>query len=90
MPKVVENKKKSQQTPSKDPLGIKSGSTTKRGVRDYLMSVSKIDLLVGTTKNEANQVLGSPLTESTQRMKPTTSKATVSEEGAKTQSHNLS
>ena len=63
------------------------------------MSVSKIDLLVGVAKTETNQVLGSPLTVSTRRVEPITSKAKVSEEisvlaksrseeGAKTQSHN--
>ena len=44
------------------------------------MSFSKTDLLVGAAKTEANQVLGLPLTVSTRRVEPTTSKATVSEE----------
>ena len=47
---------------------------------DYLLSVSKIDILVGATKIKANQVLGSPLTISTRIVDPTTSKAMVSEE----------
>ena len=47
---------------------------------DYIVSVSKTDLLVGAAKTEANQVLGLPLKLSTQRVEPTTSKATVSEE----------
>ena len=62
------------------------------------MSVSKTDILVEATKTEVNQALGLPLTVSTQRVEPITSKATVSEEvlvlaksqseeGAKTQSH---
>ena len=46
--------KKSQQNPSKDPLSIKFGSIKKRGVQDYLESVSKIDLLVRATKTEVN------------------------------------
>ena len=65
------------------------------------MSVSKTELVVGPTLTEVNQVLSSPLMISTQRVEPTTSKATVSEgvqvlaksrskEGAKTQvSQNL-
>ena len=44
---------------------------------NYLVSVSKIDLLVGVAKTEANQVLGLPLTVSTQRVESTTSKAAV-------------
>ena len=47
---------------------------------DYLLSVSKTYILVGATKIKANQVLGSPLTISTRRVDPTTSKAMVSEE----------
>ena len=64
------------------PWGIKSDSKPQRRVRDYLVSISKTDLLVGATKTEANQVLGSPLTVSTRRVEPTTSK-----EEAKTRSH---
>ena len=37
---------------------IKSGSIPKRGVQDYLVSVSKTDLLVGAMNTKANQVLG--------------------------------
>ena len=44
------------------------------------MLVSKINLLVGATKTEANQVLGSPLTISTRKVEPTISKAMVSKE----------
>ena len=44
------------------------------------MSVSKTDLLVGAMKTEVNKVLDSPLTISTRRVEPTTSKAKVSEE----------
>ena len=43
------------------------------------MSVSKIDLMVGAAKTKENQVLGSPLTVSMQRVEPTTSKAAVLE-----------
>ena len=43
------------------------------------MPVSKTDLLVGAMKTKTDQVLGSPLTVSTQRVEPTTSKATVPE-----------
>ena len=62
------------------------------------MSVSKTNLLVGAAKIEVNHVLGSPLTVSTRRVEPTSSKAMVleevlvlaksqSEEEAKTRSH---
>ena len=57
---------------------IKSGSTTKRRVRDYLVSVPKTELVGETALIEANQVLDSPLTVSTRRLELTTSKATVS------------
>ena len=77
------------------PCNIKSGSTIKIRVYDYLMSIPKSELVVGVALTEVNQVLGSPLTVSTRRVEPTTSKATVSkrvtmltksrsEEGAKT------
>ena len=79
MPYAAENKKKSQQNPSKDPLDIKSSSIPKRVVRDYLVSVSKTYPLVGAAKTEANKVLGSPLMVSTRRVEPTTSKVMVLE-----------
>ena len=44
------------------------------------MSVSKTDLPIRVAKTETNQVLGSPLMVSTQRVEQTTSKAIVSEE----------
>ena len=44
------------------------------------MTVSKTDPMVGAAKNEVNQVLGSSLTVSTQRVELTTSKAMVLEE----------
>ena len=48
MTKAAENKKKiSIKTHPKTPCNIKSGSTTKRKVRDYLTSVPKTELLVG-------------------------------------------
>ena len=75
MPIAVE--KKSQQNPPKEPLGIKSDSIPKRGVRDYRVLVSKTDLLVGAAKTEANQVLGLPLTVSIQRVETTTSQTTI-------------
>ena len=101
MPKAAENKKISTKTHPRTPCGIISGSIPKRGMWDYLVSVSKTDLMVRAVKTEVNQVLGSPLTVSTRRVEPTTSKATVSEkvsmlvksrskEGAKTRSHKLS
>ena len=40
------------------------------------MSISKTDLLVRVVKTKANQVLGSPLTVSTRRRDPRTSKET--------------
>ena len=49
-------------------------------MRDYLVLVSKNDLLVEVAKTEANQVLGSPLTVSTRRVELKTSKAKISEE----------
>ena len=49
-------------------------------MRDYLLSISKIDLLVGAVKIEANHVLGLPLIVSTRRVEPKTSKVMVSKE----------
>ena len=100
MSKVVENKKIStKKTHSRTPWGIKYGSIPKKGVRNYLVSVSKTNLLVRAAKTKANQVLVLPLTVSTRRVDPTTSKAmvskrvpmlakSISEEGAQTQSQN--
>ena len=60
------------------------------------MSVSKTDPMVRVAKTKANQVLGSPLTISTQRVELITSKATITKEvsvlaksgsEAKTRSH---
>ena len=79
MPKAMENKKISTKTHLRTPWGIKSYSTLKRGVQDYLVLVSKIDLLVGVSKIKTNQVLGLPLTISTRRVEPVTSKEMVSE-----------
>ena len=64
MPKVAE-KKKTQQNPPKVPLGHQIRFKTKERVKNYLVLVSKTDLLVGAVKTEMNQVLGSPLTIST-------------------------
>ena len=72
-------KKSQQKTHPRTPWGIKFGFKPKRGVREYLVSVSKIELVVGVALTEANQVLGSPLTVSTRRVEQTTSKVTVSE-----------
>ena len=100
MPNAVEKKKILTKTHLKTPYGIKSCSIPKREVRDYLVSVSKTNLLVGAAKTETKKVLGSPLTVTTRRVKQITSKATVSEkvpvlaksrskEGAKTRSQTL-
>ena len=62
--------------PPKDPLGHQIRFKTKERVQDYLVTVSKTDLLVGVVKIEANQVLGSPLTASTRRRDLRTSKET--------------
>ena len=97
MPKAAENKKKISTKPSQGSLGASNPVLCQRE-RDYLVSVSKTDLLAGAIKIKENQVLGSPLTVSTRRVEPTTSKATVFEEvpmlaksrfeeGAKTRSH---
>ena len=76
--KAAENKINFNKNPPKDPLGgIKFGSKPRRRVQDYLVSVSKTNLLVEAAKTKANQVLGMPLTISTRRVKPTSSKATV-------------
>ena len=80
MPKAVKNIKNLNKTLPRTAWGIKSSSIPKKGVQDYLVLVSKIDLLVGAENTEANQVLGSPLTESTKIVEPTTSKATILEE----------
>ena len=80
MPKVAENKKKSQQNPPKDPLEHQIWFYTKERAGDYLVSVSKTDLLVLAAKTKVNQVLGLPLTVSTRRVEPITSKTMVSEE----------
>ena len=76
--KAAENKRNFNKNPLKDPLGgIKFGSKPTRRVRDYLVSVSKTDLLVEAAKTKVNQVLGTPITISTRRVEPTSSKATV-------------
>ena len=59
MPIAAENKKKfPTKTRPRTPYSIKSGSTTKRRVRDYLVSVPKTELVVGTTLTKENQILG--------------------------------
>ena len=58
---VMENIKNFIKNPPKDPLGHQNQFKTNERVRDYFVSVSKIDLLVGAAKIEANQVLGLPL-----------------------------
>ena len=73
-------KKNLNKTLLRTPWGIKSGSIPKKVVQDYLMSISNIDLLVGVAKTNVNQVLGLPLTVSTRRVEPKTSKATILEE----------
>ena len=55
MPKAVENKKNLKKKPNpRTPWGIKSGSIPNKGVSDYLVSVSKTNLVVGAAKIEAN------------------------------------
>ena len=67
-------------TPPKDPWTHQIWFKPKRRVRDYLVLVSKIDPMARATKTKVNQVLGSPLQESTRRVEPITSKAMVSKE----------
>ena len=78
--KIAETTKKISKTPPKDPLRQQIRFKPKMRVRDYLMTVSKTDPMVGVAKNEVNQVLGSSLTVSTQRVELTTSKVMVLEE----------
>ena len=78
--KIAKIKKKFSKTLPKDPLRHQIWFNPKRRVRDYLVPVSKTDLMVGAAKTEANQVLGLPLIVSTQRVESKTSKAMVSEE----------
>ena len=97
MPKAVENNKKSQQNPPKDPLWHQIRfKTIEKGAG--LPCLSFKNRLVESTKTEVNKILGSPLMVSTRRVESTTSKATVleeflvlaksrSEEEAKTRSH---
>ena len=59
---------------SKTLLGHQIWFKTKERVQDYLMSISKTNLLVRVVKIEANQVLGSPLKISTRRRDLRTSK----------------
>ena len=58
---AAENIKNFLKNPLKDPLGHQIQLKTKERVQDYLVSISKTDLLVGEVKTEANQVLSSPL-----------------------------
>ena len=62
---AVENIKNLIKNSPKDPLWHQNRFKTKERVRDYLVSVSKTDLLVRVEKNEANQVLDSPIMVST-------------------------
>ena len=73
-------KKKISKTLPKDPLSHQIWFKPKKRVPDYLVSVSKFDPMAGATKIEVNQVLGSPLKESTRRVEPITSKAMVLKE----------
>ena len=52
MPKVEENKKILTKTHPRTPCGIKSSSIPKRGMHNYLVLISKTDLLVGAAKTE--------------------------------------
>ena len=63
MPKEIENKKNLNKTHPRTPQGIKSDFIPKKGVRDYLVSVSSPRFTY---------------TVSTQRVEPTTSKAMIS------------
>ena len=78
--KTIETIKKISKNPPKNPLLHQILFKPKRKVRDYLVSVSKTDPMVEAAKTEVNQVLSLPLTISTQRVEPITSKATVSDE----------
>ena len=49
-------------------------------MRDYFVSISKTNLMVGAAKIEANQVLGLPLTISTQKVELIIYKVMVSKE----------
>ena len=62
---AIENIKNFLKKPPNDPLGHQIQFKTKERVQDYLVSVSKTDLLVRVVKIEVNQVLGSPLKVST-------------------------
>ena len=73
---AVENIKNFIKNPPKDSLGHQIRLMTKEMVQDYLVLVSKIDLLVGASKIEANQVLDSHLKVSTRGQDPRTSKET--------------
>ena len=73
---AVENIKISSKTLPSIPLGHQIRFKTKKRVQDYLVSVSKTDLLVEAAKTKANQVLGSHLSISTQRQDLRTSKET--------------
>ena len=73
---AAENIKNFIKNPPKDPLRHQIWFKTKERVRDYLVSISKTNLLVKETKTEVNQVLGLPLTLSTQRRESRTSKQT--------------
>ena len=52
MPKVEENKKILTKIHPRTPCGIKYSSIPKRGMHNYLVSISKTDLLVGAAKTE--------------------------------------
>ena len=83
MSKAEENKRKiPKKTRPMTPCSIKSSSTTKKMVRDYFVSVPKTELVVRVALTEENQVLGSPLTASTQRVELTTSSSLEKGPGA--------
>ena len=75
----VEVKKNLNKNPLKDPLGHQIRFKTKEEGARLPCVCFKTDLLVRLVKTKAIHVLDFPLTISTRRVEPTTSKATVLE-----------
>ena len=87
--KTTETTKKSPKTPPKDPLRHQSQLKNKTGCEIYTSRWCKPIPKGDATSTKANHVLSLPLTVSTRRVEPITSKATVSGEApvlAKTES----
>ena len=78
--KLWKQPKKISKNPPKDPFCHQILFKPNMRVGDYFVSVSKTDRIVKVTKTKVNQVLGLPLTVSTQRVKLTPSKPTLSDE----------